>query len=122
MTKVQMILGNRHSDEGAIKRDQAESDLDERDSERDSEIRDIFYIVKGASHNPIPTIKEAGKKVLLTIEKYGLAMVDESYAIESAHINSMVDDLSTDEMAVAIGEIIGLEQLINRLKRAQQSV
>ncbi len=103
----------------AIKRDQAESDLDEHDSGRDGVTRDIFYIVKGASHNPISAIKEAGNKVLIVIEKYGLAMVDESYAIESAHINSMIDDLSTAEMVEAIGEIAGLEQLVTQLKQSQ---
>ncbi len=103
----------------AIKRDQAESDLDEHDAARDSDIRDIFYIVKGAAHNPIAAIKEAGNKVLVVIEKYGLAMVDESYAIESAHINSMTDDLSTDEMVEAIGHISGLELLLSQLKQNQ---
>ncbi len=103
----------------AINRDQAESDLGEHDSVRDSEIRDIFYIVKGAAHNPIPVIKEAGQKVLMVIEKYGLAIVDESYAIESAHINSMTDDLSTVEMVEAISKIAGLELLISQLKQSQ---
>ncbi len=103
----------------AIKKDQAESDLDERDGARDTCIRNIFFVVKGAAHNPIPSINDAGNKVLIVLEKYGLAIVDESYSIESAHVRSMLADLSTGEMEDIIGEIAGLEQLINLLKAAQ---
>lgn len=104
----------------AIKRDQAESDLDERDGGRDSTIRDIFYVVKGASRTPIESIKMAGEKILVILDKYTLDMIRESYSIESAHIHSMLNDLSTEEMIALIGEIAGLEQLLNQLKQEQE--
>ncbi len=103
----------------AIKRDHAESDLDERDTLRDDHIRDIFYVVKGATRNPIQVIKDAGVKVFAVLAKYGLDIIDESYAVESAHLNSMVNDLSTEDMSEFWGEISGLKLLINQLKQTQ---
>ncbi len=103
----------------AIKRDQAESDLDERDKDRDTITRDIFFLVKGATHNPIPSINEAGVTIQAVLYKYGLSVVKKSYAIQSAHTRSLIDDLSTEEMEDSVGEIAGLEQLINRLNQVQ---
>lgn len=103
----------------AINRSKAESDLEEKDEARDSQIRALYYLVTGFMFHPDPVIKAAAQTVDKVFEKYGLKIIGESYATESSMIASMLDDLSKENIIDAINLLTGCADVITALQTTQ---
>jgi hypothetical protein len=103
----------------AIKRSRSESELEERDEMRDTTIRDIYYLTTGLMHHPEPEIRAAAEVVMNEFDKYGLAMVSESYEVETSHVSSMLEDFTKPKVQVAIALLTGVAQLITELDAAE---
>lgn len=103
----------------SINRLKAESNLEEKDEERDEPLRSLFYLVAGFLHHPDAAIRAAAEKVNAVIERYGMGITKESYAIESSLITSMLTDLSSPEMQEAIALLSGCAEIIAALQSAQ---
>ncbi|WP_297100181.1 DUF6261 family protein [uncultured Draconibacterium sp.] len=103
----------------SINRIKAESNLEEKDEERDEPLRSLFYLVAGFLHHPDAAIRAAAEKVNAVIERYGMGITKESYAIESSLITSMLTDLSSPEMQEAIALLSGCAEIIAALQAAQ---
>ncbi len=103
----------------AINSTEAESELDHTDELRDERIRAIFHTVAGYLYNPLAEIKSAAEVVEVILDKYGLSMSRESYAVESSLIESMLTDLSDPTVAAAVEKLLGLGQLISELTTIQ---
>ena len=87
---------------GAIKRSKAESELDAKDSDRDQQVRSLFYLVKGMLYHPQPDVKSAAETVEKVLDNYGLDITGESYSTESSLITSLLGDLSKQKIQDAI--------------------
>ena len=105
----------------AIKRMKAESELEAQDELRDTEIRSLYYLVLGLQHHPDVAIKAAAQKVFTVTEHYGLSVVNESYASESALVGSMLADLAKPEFQDPVAALSGCAESIAKLQTAEDN-
>ncbi len=104
----------------SINRTKAESSLDEKDEIRDNLVRGISYMLNGFCFHPVTEVQEAAKGLLVVFEKYGVAIISESYATESSLINALLADLSETAMVEATAKLSGFAELVENLKVAQK--
>ena len=102
-----------------IKRSKAESDLMEKDGVRDDKDRALYYLINGFLYHPVKKMKEAAQSLMDVFNKYGLAVIGESYATESSLLTSMLLDFAKPEYADAIATLSGCADLIAQLQAAQ---
>lgn len=105
--------------EQAINRAKAISDLEEKDEIRDTKVRAIYYLIMGYLHNPEAALKTAAEEVDQVFSRYGVEIVQDSYSNESGFINSMLTDLSAEDLQSSIAALPGLSQAISELQTAQ---
>jgi len=104
----------------AIRRLKAYSQMAEQDDVRDTQVRDLFKLVEGYTHIPIAEIKEAALLIYCILEQYGLSIIYEDYAKESADIDSLLIDLSQADILLAIAKLQGVTETIAALNVAQK--
>lgn len=105
--------------EEAINKEKAISDLEEKDEVRDEKVRAIYYLITGYLHNPEAALKSAAEEVDKVFERYGVEIVRDSYSNESGFINSLLNDLSAEDLQSSIAALPGLSQAITELETAQ---
>lgn len=105
----------------AINRGKAESDLEEKDEARDTQIRALYYVVMGFLHHPDAAIRQAAQTVDKVFEKYGVSITGESYATESSLIASLLNELSKQKIQDVIAILPGCDDVITALQAAQQA-
>ncbi|WP_372644563.1 DUF6261 family protein [Ancylomarina sp.] len=105
----------------AIYRGKVESNLDELDVARDEKVQALNYLLLGATHHPIAEIKAAGENLFDTYMKYGLKIINETYAIESSLIESLLQDLSAPVLQADITAVSGCTEVIADLQAAQNN-
>ncbi|MCP4298049.1 MAG: hypothetical protein GY786_20875 [Proteobacteria bacterium] len=105
----------------AIAQLKGESQLEEQDHVRDTDYRNFFYLVQGYLYNPIQSIKEAAQRLFPTMEKEGLAIIDDSYAVESSVIESIIEQFEVSSADDAISALQGAEELWEKLKKSQRN-
>ncbi len=98
----------------------AESDLDVKDSERDEVCRAIYHSLNGYLYNPDPTISLSAKIVLAIFNNYGIAMLQDSYNVESAKIKSYLGDMKDEDIAAEIDNLPGFATLLENLDMAEK--
>lgn len=104
----------------ALKRLKVYSQMAEKDHVRDMAIRALFKLIEGYTHIPIVEMKEAALLVEDVLEQYGLNIQNEDYAQESANIESLLNDLSKADIAVAIAKLQGVAETVSVLNTAQK--
>lgn len=105
----------------AIKRDRAESSLDEADVVRDEVFGDLFNVITGYASFPFPEKRAAGKRLLLIFQKYGIGVIRKPYSEESSLIESMLGDFSAESAKADIALLPGIAELLSSLRSAQDS-
>lgn len=103
----------------AIRRSKAESELEEKDEVRDTQVRSLYYLLNGFSHHPTPEIRQAASILLNIFDNYGLKMTGESYATESSMVGSMLLEFQKPEYGEAIEALSGCGDLMEGLAIAQ---
>lgn len=103
----------------AIKRLKAVSELEEKDEVRDDKVRAIHYLLMGLLHHPDPAVQNPAKEVEKVFDSYGLSILVESYATESALITSLLGDMAKPKLQTAIAALSGCAELIAALQLAQ---
>jgi hypothetical protein len=104
----------------ALKRLNAYSQMAEQDNVRDIAIRALFKLVEGYIYIPIAEIKEAALVLNNILEHYGLSILNEDYAEESADTKSLLNDLSKPDVLLAIAKLQGVAQTITTVDTAQK--
>ena len=103
-----------------IKSDRQVSELDKADALRDEIIRNLVKILKGYTAMPIEPLQQAGKRLYAIFEKYGMGIIRENYAVQSAHIESMLKDFAEPAFASDIAQLTGVAEVIAQLTKAQK--
>ncbi|MCG6185902.1 DUF6261 family protein [Maribellus maritimus] len=103
----------------AINRSKTESNLEEKDEKRDSEIRSFYYLLLGLLHHPDDNVKAAAQKVKKIFDKNGVSITGKSYASESSLVASLLNDLAKPNLQDAIAQLSGCAELIAALQAAQ---
>ncbi len=101
----------------AIKRLSTESSLESLDTVRDRVLRSLYHLVFGYTHHPDALVQKSALTVLAHFEQYGVAIVNESYAIESSLINSMLNNFKA--ISQPIENLSGVSELLEKLTQAQ---
>jgi len=105
----------------SIKRINVKSELNLRDSERDHSLKSLNYFVFGQRHHFDPTIQQAAGMVYKVLENYGPGISRENYDSESALIDSLLLDLSRENLQTAINQLQGCAGLIAILREMQEA-
>lgn len=103
----------------AIRRSKAESNLETKDEVRDGCTRSLYYLINGFTHHPSVSISESAVLLLHTFDNYGISLITESYASESALISSMLLEFQKPEYAMHIANLSGCGELLQSLTLAQ---
>lgn len=104
----------------ALNRLKVYSLIAEKDRVRDLAIRDLFGLVAGYVHMPVPDIKEVALLVNNILQQYGLKMQKLNYAEESADIESLLNDLTKADVLLALENLQGVPKTITALATAQK--
>ncbi|MCU4177819.1 DUF6261 family protein [Carboxylicivirga sp. N1Y90] len=105
----------------SIKKDKAESVLDERDDSRDAVYRSILHLNKGYLHHPDTKVKESATHAEAVIEKYGFELTDATYSAQSALVDSFMADMAQTELATDLAVLPGISGLLEQLSQEQAS-
>lgn len=103
----------------AIKSDKILSELDKADNVRDEAVRQLEKYLKSYANIPVETLRKSGEKLYAVFSKYGVGITRESYAVESAHIESLLKDLAEPTLQTDISALEGIAPTIEALKTAQ---
>lgn len=95
------------------------SELAAKNLVRNEAVRNFATSLDGYCALPIQEVKVAGEAVRLVFAQFGLAMMHESYAVESALMHSLLQKLEEPEIVANIKKLMGLEELVRLLKDAQ---
>lgn len=103
----------------AMKKETAYSQLENADDLRDETIKNLYAILNGYKAMRNPDIKASAEYLLTIFEKYGLKIIRESYASESAHIESMLMDFSSEDAKKYIAKLSEVAETIAELRERQ---
>ena len=95
--------------------------LDKADEARDEAIRNLYAILQGYAAMPNEK-KAAANKILAALAPYGLKIVTESYAMESASIRGLLNVLDADTLKADIALLDGVSDVIKALRSAEQEL
>ncbi len=102
----------------AIKRERVSLGLEEADSARDQLLSRFFTLLAGYGAIPNEQKQNAAEKLMAVSEKYkGIAA--ESYARESALIESMLEDFAAEKLLESIESLEGIGELLAMIRSAQ---
>lgn len=118
VSEVKLLFSRMSS---AVNRDKVESLQAELDLVRDASLKKLVLGAKGYRINPLERINRAAEVVCAVIDKYGLDIADESYDLETSHLNALLRDLAEEKVVEAIGELPGMEELIAQVAADQNS-
>ena len=104
-----------------IKSDKTISELDIADTVRGEAIRKFDKILQGYAAMPIETLQKPGAKLYEVFSKYGVKITRENYAVESAHIDSLLTDRAAPGLAGEISSLAGVTEAIEAIRTAQKS-
>ncbi len=105
----------------AIKRTKVSSSLDEADSVRDEAVRSLGNALSGYASLPIASKKDAAEKLLEVYKKYGKNIVSANYASESSLIESLLEDLGSEDLRACIEALDGVPEIIQNLRDAESA-
>lgn len=94
--------------------------LEEKDEVRDDKVRSLHYFLTGLSYHPEQKIQLAAQALLEVYQRYGMAIISENYAVETALIASLIKDLSAQSLKSSIDALSGCAALIEGLHKAQE--
>ncbi|WP_282035910.1 DUF6261 family protein [Saccharicrinis aurantiacus] len=105
----------------AIRQDKVESELDALDTVRDELVKSAHYLLIGYVRNPNQTYATAATAVKKVYDKYGIKMINESYAVQSSLSESLSADMARPEMLVHINTLPGVGEAFTALGTAQSN-
>lgn len=103
----------------AINRSKVVSLLEEKDEVRDDKLRALYYFLTGLSYHPEQKTQFAAQALLEVYQRYGMAIISENYAVETALIASLIEDLAAESLKSSINALSGCAALIEGLHKAQ---
>ena len=111
------VMGDRLTEE--VCRDSVMSKLKELDLHRDNALRVLGKLVEAYNVIPVDTIRIEGKKLYTVFKKYGTKITKASYSEESNLIESLMKDLSADNIFSILPQLPGVNEAINNLRYEQ---
>ncbi len=103
----------------AINKDMADSELEDKDVQRDNIYRSLIYLNRGYLHHPDAPVREAAEQVERILEKYSFDLINAPYGAESIYLESLFNDVAAPELVPVLELLPGETALIARLKDVQ---
>ncbi|MFJ1365269.1 DUF6261 family protein [Capnocytophaga canimorsus] len=104
----------------AIKKDKAVSNLEDADAERDEAIRVLDKMLKAYEVFPVESTKAHGQKIAAIFKKYGVKITEENYSSQSNLIDSLLKDLSANEVQASVTALSGVSEAITQIRTTQE--
>ncbi len=104
----------------AILKQGEKSTLDGLDGLRDSSITGFYYNVKGYLHSRNKTVRTAAETVMALFDTFTLSIRNESYAVESSLVDSLLEQLAEESMTENISRLPGLLPFVLQLTEDQK--
>ncbi|WP_172917248.1 DUF6261 family protein [Capnocytophaga canis] len=104
----------------AIKKDKAVSNLEDADAERDEAIRVLDKMLKAYEVFPVESTKAHGQKIAAIFKKYGVKITEENYSSQSNLIDSLLKDLSANEVQASVTALSGVSEAIATIRTTQE--
>ncbi|MFK8288235.1 DUF6261 family protein [Capnocytophaga canimorsus] len=105
----------------AIKKDKAVSKLEDADAERDEAIRVLDKMLKAYEVFPVENTKAHGQKIVAIFKKYGVKITEENYSSQSNLVDSLLKDLSANEVQASVTALSGVSEAIAGIRTAQNN-
>ena len=100
----------------AINRIKSQLQLEEKDEQCEQAVYDLYCLLKGFTHHPIPELQQAAVAILEVFDHYGLSNLKESYDIQSSLIHSLLDDLAKPEMQAHLELLSGAVECMKAIR------
>ena len=94
------------------------SAIDTNDTSRDEAVRAIHCLIQGYLSHPDEAVRSNATVASNVFKQYGLSIVNENYAAETALIESLLNDFDKDETKAALAALSGLTQSVEILRTA----
>lgn len=104
----------------AINKTKIDSILEEKDANRDSDLRAFWFFLMGMVYNPTPMVANAAKSLFNIMERYSLSIIGESYDVESSLLKSLINDFESAELVPMFEAVPGAQELFDKLKTSCQ--
>lgn len=105
----------------AINHLRSKSGLSELDTERDQAMKALSYFILSMLYHSDATIVKAAGQVNRVLEHYSRGIIRESYSVENSLLDSLLNDLSTDELVAAIAQLPSCAALVQSLSNKQKA-
>lgn len=105
----------------AVKKSKVVSQLEEADAQRDEAIRVLGKVLKGYEAIPLANLQTHGEKLNMIFKKYGVKMVDENYSSQSNLVESLLKELSANEVQTSVAALSGVAESIAKIREAQDN-
>ncbi len=103
----------------AIEQNKALSDLEDHDEPRDYAYKALYHYLKGCSLVPEGELKKAAVVLFATFKKYGVEVTELSYNEQTGQVNSLLEELASEENKKHIAAIANVEEMVAELKNTQ---
>jgi hypothetical protein len=103
---------------GAIRQIKAQSQMEAVDQLLDNALRGLFFTTQGALYSDDAVVNDAAQKVDAVLKTFGMSIIEENYATESALVKSMLNALANTEVAEAVLLVPGLTAVIAQVQTA----
>jgi hypothetical protein len=84
----------------------------------DNALRGLFFTTQGALYSDDAVVNDAAQKVDAVLKTFGMSIIEENYATESALVKSMLNALANTEVAEAVLLVPGLTAVIAQVQTA----
>ncbi len=116
---MEQMIALKDTFSSAINRMKEASELEDKDLVRDNTFKSLYFLVQGATFHPEDELNVAAQRIFTYLEHYGLDITRENYDSETSLLDSLITDISTNELQNAASKITGCAQLLEKLKLAQ---
>ncbi len=105
----------------ALNQEKALSELADLDAIRDNSYRSLYQMVQAYSNAPSAEIVEAADRVFAIFSRYGLSIMSMAYDDETGMLDSLLTDLSSEDLASDIVKLPFVTSLIEELQAAESN-
>lgn len=105
----------------SVKRMKTESDLEEKDNLRDAAHHALYYFISGLTFSKNAAVKNAASNLFAILSRYGLAITENSYDVESSELDSLLLELTVPDLQPSVDTLDSCAGLLADLQSAQDA-
>lgn len=105
----------------ALNQEKALSELADLDVVRDNSYRALYQMVQAYTYVPSAAVTQAANKVFDVFDRYGLSIVSLAYDEETGMLDSLLNELASEELTSEIEKLTFVPDMLRELKTAESN-